>query len=124
MEHFPDFMKDPKNKIDPAQQNTPDIEGYYYQGADGSQIAFWECYSDRTSKKHVHNFDEYTICVSGEYIACFQDKEVVLRPGDELYVPKEQYNGEGVKLARELYLHLVGKELSQNLKIQKPNKPN
>jgi hypothetical protein len=25
----------------------------------------------------------------GEYIACFEDKEVVLKPGDELYVPKE-----------------------------------
>ena len=48
MEHFPDFMKNPKNKIDPAQQNTPDIEGYYYEGADGSQIAFWECHADRT----------------------------------------------------------------------------
>jgi quercetin dioxygenase-like cupin family protein len=88
MEHFPDFMKNTKNKIDPAQQNTPDIEGYYYEAADGSQMAFWECHSDRTSKKHVHDFDEYTICVSGQYIACFEDKEVVLKPGDELYVPK------------------------------------
>jgi quercetin dioxygenase-like cupin family protein len=89
MEHFPDFMKNLKNKIDPAQQNTPDIEGYYYEGADGcSQMAFWECHSDRISKKHAHDFDEYTICVSGEYVACFEDKEVVLKPGDELYVPK------------------------------------
>ncbi len=54
-------MKNPKNRIDPAQQNTPDIEGYYYEGADGSQTAFWECRADRTSKKHVHDFDEYTI---------------------------------------------------------------
>jgi quercetin dioxygenase-like cupin family protein len=88
MEHFPDFMKNPKNKIDPTQQNTPDIEGYYYEAADGSQMAFWECHSDRTSKKHVHDFDEYTICVSGEYVACFEDKEIILKPGDELYVPK------------------------------------
>ena len=40
MKHFPDFMKNPKNKIDPLQQNTPDIEGYYYEAADGSQMAF------------------------------------------------------------------------------------
>ena len=48
-------------------------------------MAFWECHSDRESKKHVHIFDEYTICVSGEYTACF---EIMLKPGDELFVPK------------------------------------
>jgi hypothetical protein len=44
-------MKYPKNKVDPAQQNTDDIEGYFYEGADDSQIAFWECHSDRISKE-------------------------------------------------------------------------
>ncbi len=88
MEHFPEFMKSQKNKIDANQQNTDDIEGYYYEAVDGSQIAFWECHSDRESIKHVHSFDEYTICVSGEYTACFDDKEIVLKSGDELFVPK------------------------------------
>ena len=87
MEHFPDFMKNHKNKIDPSQQNTNDIEGYYYNG-DDSQIAFWECHSDRTSKKHAHAFDEYMVCLSGEYIAYLNDKEIILLPGDELFIPK------------------------------------
>jgi hypothetical protein len=43
VDSFPDFMKKPKNRIDPAQQNTADIEGYWYEAADGSQMAFWEC---------------------------------------------------------------------------------
>lgn len=81
-------MKNPLNKIDTSQQNTKDIEGYYFEGADGSQMAFWECSLDRESKKHVHDFDEYTIVVSGEYVACFEDKEIILKPGDELFVPK------------------------------------
>jgi len=88
MKHFPDFMKNQKNKVGTSQQNTDDIEGYFYEGADNSQIAFWECYSDRISKKHTHDFDEYMICVSGEYVAYLNDKEIILKPGDELYIPK------------------------------------
>ncbi|MBP7460451.1 MAG: GNAT family N-acetyltransferase [Candidatus Delongbacteria bacterium] len=88
MDHFPDFVKNPKNKIEPSQQNTVDIEGYYYQASDGSQMAFWECHSDQISKRHTHGFDEYMLCISGEYTACFENKEIVLKPGDELLIPK------------------------------------
>jgi quercetin dioxygenase-like cupin family protein len=88
MKHFPDFMKSEMNRIDPSRQNTADIEGYYFAGKDGSQMAFWECRSERVSQKHVHAFDEYMICVSGEYIAYLNDKEVRLGPGDELFIPK------------------------------------
>jgi len=33
---FPEFMKNKVNHIDCSQQNTPDIDGYYYEG-----IAFY-----------------------------------------------------------------------------------
>ena len=59
MEAFPDFMKASLNHIDSSQQNTPDIDGYYYEGKDGSQICFWTYFSDRESKENVHEFDEY-----------------------------------------------------------------
>ena len=88
MKHFPEFMKNPKNKISPSQQNTADIEGYFYNGADDSQIAFWECFSDQISKKHKHDFDEYMVCLSGEYAAYLDDREIILKPGDELVIPK------------------------------------
>ncbi|HOW43708.1 MAG TPA: cupin domain-containing protein [Candidatus Aminicenantes bacterium] len=88
MEHFPDFMKNAMNRIDPRQQNTADIEGYYYEGRDGSQAAFWECRSDRVSREHAHDFDEYMVCVSGEYVACLDGREVRLKPGDELFIPR------------------------------------
>ena len=88
MKDFPEFMKSKKNHIDSRDQNTEDIDGYFYEGADGSQMAFWTCYSDRISKKHIHDFDEYMICVSGQYIAFINDKEYVLNPGDELFIPK------------------------------------
>jgi len=85
---FPEFMKNPQNHISNKEQNTQDIDGYFYEGEDGSQMAFWTCYSDRTSKKHTHEFDEYMVCVCGEYIVIMNDKEYVLRPGDELFIPK------------------------------------
>lgn len=88
MNHFPVFMKNPKNKIDSTQQNTDDIEGYYFDGKDDSQIAFWECHSEQLSKKHIHDFDEYMICVSGEYTAYLNNEEIILKPGDELFIPK------------------------------------
>ena len=88
MKTFPNFMKGPKNKVAASQQNTEDIEGYFFQGADSTQIAFWECHADRISKKHTHPFDEYMVCVSGVYTVYLEAREIVLKPGDELFIPK------------------------------------
>lgn len=88
MEDFPLFMKQALNRIDRKQQNTKDVEGYYFEGKDGSQMAFWTCRSDRVSEEHVHPFDEYMICVQGRYTAVLNGKEYVLNPGDELLIPK------------------------------------
>ena len=93
MDSFPDFMKNELNKIDSSQQNTKDIVGYYFQGADGSQVAFWESYADRVSKNHKNDFDEYMVCVKGEYTVFMNDKEYVLKPGDELLIPKGTEQG-------------------------------
>ena len=46
---FPEFMFREENKIPAAQQNTPDIEGYYYTANDGSQMAFWIYKADRVT---------------------------------------------------------------------------
>jgi quercetin dioxygenase-like cupin family protein len=88
MKDFPAFMKNKKNSINASQQNTKDIEGYYYEGNDGSQMTFWTCSSDRISNEHKHDFDEYMVCVQGQYIAVLEGKEIVLNPGDELFIPK------------------------------------
>lgn len=49
-------MKSKIDHIGSFEQNTQDIDGYYYEGADGTQMAFWTCYSNRASKKHTHAF--------------------------------------------------------------------
>ncbi|MBN2488220.1 MAG: cupin domain-containing protein [Methanosarcinaceae archaeon] len=88
MKDFPDFMKNELNQIPTTEQNTQDLEGYYFEGADGSQMAFWTCHSEQVSKKHKHPFDEYMVCISGQYTVFMDNKKHVLNPGDELLIPK------------------------------------
>ena len=97
MNSFPDFMKREANKIPSEQQNTPDIEGYYYTAPDGSQMAFWTCMADRVSKEHIHDYDEYMICVEGEYTVTINGEATVLHAGDELFIPKGSLQGGGCK---------------------------
>lgn len=88
MKDFPEFMKNPLNKIKQSSQYTRDIEGYVYDGKDGSQIAFWTCNDNRKSDEHIHNFDEYLVCVHGQYKVFLQGKIITLNPGNELFIPK------------------------------------
>ena len=104
MKDFPAFMKNELNHIDSSQQNTPDIDGYYYEGKDGSQICFWTYFSDRESKETIHEFDEYVFCVSGEYVEIFQGVEHVLHSGDELLIPrKTPHYGRVTKVTRTIH---------------------
>jgi len=93
MESFPAFMKRSMNRVPTRQQNTPDVEGFYYTAQDGSQMAFWTCSADRISKEHRHDYDEYMICVSGEYTISINGKETTLHPGEEIFIPKGTLQG-------------------------------
>lgn len=79
MKDFPDFMKKPANLIDKNSQYTDGIEGYVFNGADGSQIAFWTCYQNRDSKEHTHDFDEYFVLVQGWYTVIIGKKKSILK---------------------------------------------
>src|SRR5690606_29220892 len=100
-------IKSKSNHISSKEQNTEDIDGYFYERADGSQTAFWTCYSDRVSKKHTHDFDEWMVCVSGQYTEFLNDEESVLNPEDELFIPKgtEQW---GKYIAGTRTIHAFG----------------
>ena len=90
---FPQFMKNEKNRVGAASQHTPDIEGYFYDGADGGQMAFWTCDADRTSEKHTHDYDEYIAVVAGRYTLWMNGEETPLAPGDEAVVPAGKRHG-------------------------------
>ena len=110
---FPEFMRSKLNHIDSSQQNTPDIDGYYYEGKDGSQVCMWTYFADRDSKENVHEFDEYVLCVEGEYVEIFDGVEHVLHKGDELIVLKETpHHGRVKKGTRTIHV-FGGKRITQ-----------
>lgn len=88
MNEFPQFMKNPLNLIGKASQYTEGIEGYVFNGANGSQMAFWTCYQDRDSQEHTHEFDEYLVVVQGRYTVIINGKEAVIDAGQECHIPK------------------------------------
>lgn len=88
MKEFPEFMRRPANRIGKASQYTDGIEGYVFNGADGSQMAFWTSYHDGESKEHTHDYDEYFVVVQGEYTVVIGGKEEPVGVGQEYYIPK------------------------------------
>ena len=84
---FPEFMRNPANAIDPAMQSVG-VEGYVFDGVDGSQMAFWTTAISGTSSGHVHPFDEYFVVLQGKCIVIIGDERTVLNPGDEFYIPE------------------------------------
>ena len=55
MNDSPDFMKHPANRIAVSSQATPGVEGYVFDGVDGSQMAFWTCRETSVSEPHMHD---------------------------------------------------------------------
>lgn len=87
MNEFPEFMKNPANAI-AAHQQSAGVAGYVFDGAEGSQIAVFQCEKDGVSKEHLHDFEEYFIVVQGEYTLGIGGKRITLKAGDEYYIPR------------------------------------
>src|SRR2546428_14039484 len=88
MHDFPAFMKNPINRIAPSSQHTPGVEGYVFDGADGSQMAFWTCHETAASAPHVHEYDEYMVVVQGCYTLIVDGKRIPIKAGEEYFIPK------------------------------------
>jgi quercetin dioxygenase-like cupin family protein len=88
MPEFPAFVRSPLNRIARSSQYTEDIEGYVFDGADGSQVALWTCKADRVSKEHAHDFDEYVLVIEGRCVAILDGRRIELVAGQGLHIPK------------------------------------
>src|SRR5262249_40102582 len=89
MGDFPAFMKSAANRIAAASEHTRGIEGYVFDGADGSQMAFWRADTDAVTAEHVHDFDEWVVVVEGTYVLIVDGKEIRLDAGQEYHIPRE-----------------------------------
>ena len=96
MKDFPEFMKNPANRIAPASQYTKGIEGYVYHGADASQIAYWICPEAGQSAAHTHEYDEYMLVVEGKYTLIIGGKRIPVKAGQEYLIKKGVLHGEEV----------------------------
>jgi uncharacterized cupin superfamily protein len=86
MGEFPKFMKGAANRIASRSEHTAGIEGYIFDGVDGTQVAFWECHADAKTEEHVHEFDEYFIVVAGCYTLNMDGKELRVGIGQECVI--------------------------------------
>ena len=62
-----------------SNQATPGVEGYVFDGADGSQMAFWACRETAASAAHSQDYDEYMLVVQGQYTLLIDGKRIPLR---------------------------------------------
>lgn len=104
MNAFPSFMKNPLNMVDPNSQFTRGIEGYVFDGIDGSQMAFWTYGENATSEEHEHTYDEYIAVVQGQYNLFIGGAIIQLQAGDEYHIPKHaRHGGEALAGTRAIY---------------------
>lgn len=95
MDDFPEFMKNQANRIATGSQHTPGVEGYVFDGADVSQMAFWTCRETAASAEHVHDYDEYFTVVEGCYTVVIDGKAIPVHVGEEYFIPRGVRHGGG-----------------------------
>ena len=105
MDEFPAFMKKPANRIATSAQATPGVEGYVFDGADGSQMAFWTCHETAASVLHVHDYDEYMLVVAGCYTLIVNGERVPIWRGGEYVIPSGvEHGGEVIAGTRTIHM--------------------
>jgi len=104
MKEFPEFIKRPVNRIATAGQAALGVDGYVFDGADGSQMPFWTCSQTASSDSHVHDYDEYMIVVQGCYTLIIDGWRIPLNAGDEYFIPSGVvHSGEVVAGTRTIH---------------------
>ena len=86
LSEFPKFMRQSCNAVRNKEQDGG-MEGYVFDGADGSQIVIWQFPTGRKSEIHIHDYDEYAIVVHGTFTGTIGGNHVILGPGDECVIP-------------------------------------
>ena len=107
MDSYPEFMRHPRNKIASGQQATPGVEGYVFDGADGSQMAFWTCSAIAASAAHTHDYDEYMLVVQGCYTLIMDGRRIPVKAGEEYLIPRGTLHA-GEVLAGTRTIHAFG----------------
>jgi quercetin dioxygenase-like cupin family protein len=115
MDNFPEFMKHPANRVARSNQATPGVEGYVFDGEDGSQMAFWTCSNTAASAAHTHDYDEYMIVVQGCYTLIIHGERIPVRAGEEYFIARGVPHS-GEVLAGTRTIHAFGGHRAERVK--------
>jgi mannose-6-phosphate isomerase-like protein (cupin superfamily) len=102
-----DFMQHAVNRIAKSNQATRGVEGYVFDRADASHMAFCTCRETAVSAARAHKYDEYMIVVHGQYTLLIDGKKIPLRAGEEYFIPRGEPHG-GAVLAGTRTIHAFG----------------
>ena len=91
LQAFPLFMKRTYNAVEKSAQASG-MQGYLFEGADGSQVVLWECKKGGKSKRHKHDFDEYAVVLQGTFAGLVGRRKIVMKRGDECYIPAGMFH--------------------------------
>jgi len=105
-------MKQDANRIATSNEATPGVVGYVFDGADGSQMAFWTCGETAASAEHVHEYDEYMVVVQGCSTLLIEGEQIPLNAGDEYVIPSGVAHG-GHVVAGTRTIHAFGGRRAQ-----------
>lgn len=119
LDSFPDFMKHPANRIATSSQATPGVEGYVFEGADGSQMAFWICPESTVAAQHMHDYDEYFVVVQGCYTLIIDGKRIPVSAGEEYFIPRGIWHG-GEPAAGTRTIHAFGGRRAERCRHNAP----
>jgi quercetin dioxygenase-like cupin family protein len=116
MKDFPEFMRHPANEIVKSNQATPGVEGFVFDGVDGSQMAFWTCRQTAASAPHTHDYDEYMVVVQGCYTLIIDGERIPVRAGEEYLIPHGVLHG-GDVLAGTRTIHAFGGHRAERIHL-------
>jgi uncharacterized cupin superfamily protein len=97
----------PQNRIATQSQATPGVEGYVYDGADGSQMAFWKCHETAASAAQAREHDEYMVVIQGCYTLIIDGERIAVRAGEEYFIRQGLVHA-GEVLAGTRTIHAFG----------------
>ena len=87
MNEFPEFRRNRANAV-ASSQKSEGVEGYVFDGIEGSQAILFQCVKGGISNEHVHDFDEYFVVIQGEYTLGIEGREIRLAVGQEYHIPQ------------------------------------
>jgi len=85
MKEFPEFILQPANRV--ASAPDASMQGFVFEGAEGTQIVFWRCQKGGEVAEHVHDFWEYCLVVEGTFDGLIEGEPIHLEAGDECTIP-------------------------------------